>query len=214
MSPDAPGVPRGDGVIRVAVHSASPFARAGLEQAIAADPEFEVVGAPGSSDDFPEVILVDGTAADISRLRSGAIAAAAPRYVLLDDAFDAEEFANLFPLGLRAVLPRDSTPLEIAAALEATAQDLVVLTPEYIESLLPAERPESEAVDLREPLTARETEVLALLAEGAGNKEIAARLKVSENTAKFHVSSILGKLGATTRTEAVTRGYRLGLILI
>jgi len=68
--------------------------------------------------------------------------------------------------------------------------------------------------ELQEPLTAREKEVLALLAEGAGNKEIAAKLSISENTAKFHVSSILGKLGATTRTEAVSRGYRLGLILI
>ena len=58
--------------------------------------------------------------------------------------------------------------------------------------------------------------MLALLAEGAGNKEIAVRLKISENTHResFHVSSILGKLGATTRTEAVTRGYRRGLILI
>jgi DNA-binding NarL/FixJ family response regulator len=67
---------------------------------------------------------------------------------------------------------------------------------------------------LNDPLTARETEVLSLLAGGAGNKEIAGRLRISEHTAKFHVSSILSKLGATTRTEAVSRGYRLGLILM
>jgi len=52
------------------------------------------------------------------------------------------------------------------------------------------------------------------MAEGAGNKEIAARLRISENTVKFHVSSILNKLGAATRTEAVTRGYKEGLILM
>jgi DNA-binding NarL/FixJ family response regulator len=65
-----------------------------------------------------------------------------------------------------------------------------------------------------EPLTPREIDVLSLLAEGAGNKEIAARLHISEHTVKFHVSSILGKLGAATRTEAVTRGYKEGLILM
>ena len=52
------------------------------------------------------------------------------------------------------------------------------------------------------------------MAEGAGNKEIAARLHISEHTVKFHVSSILNKLGAATRTEAVTRGYKEGLILM
>ncbi len=65
-----------------------------------------------------------------------------------------------------------------------------------------------------EPLTPREVQVLGLLAEGAGNKEIAARLNISEHTAKFHISSIFSKLGVSTRTEAVTRGYREGLIMI
>jgi DNA-binding NarL/FixJ family response regulator len=126
------------------------------------------------------------------------------------------ELARLVKLGVRAILPRDSSPQEIAVALQAVAHDLVALTPELLESLLPAgsEDREEENEYLQEPLTARETEVLALLAEGAGNKEIAAKLNMSEHTAKFHVSSILGKLGATTRTEAVTRGYRLGLIFI
>jgi DNA-binding NarL/FixJ family response regulator len=67
---------------------------------------------------------------------------------------------------------------------------------------------------LAEPLTARELEVLAMLAEGVGNREIADRLAVSEHTAKFHISSILDKLGVSTRTEAVTTGLRTGLILL
>jgi two-component system, NarL family, response regulator YdfI len=65
---------------------------------------------------------------------------------------------------------------------------------------------------LAEKLTPRETEVLHLLAEGLVNREIATRLDISEHTIKFHIRSILGKLGASTRTEAVTLGLRSGLI--
>jgi DNA-binding NarL/FixJ family response regulator len=65
-----------------------------------------------------------------------------------------------------------------------------------------------------EELTPREREVLQLLAEGLGNKEIARRLRISDHTVKFHVNAILGKLGARTRTEAVTRAARQGLITL
>ena len=70
------------------------------------------------------------------------------------------------------------------------------------------------ADELSEEITSRETEVLRMLAEGAVNKEIAARLGISEHTVKFHISSILDKLGASTRAEAVTLGIRRGLIPI
>ena len=65
-----------------------------------------------------------------------------------------------------------------------------------------------------EELTGREIEVLRLLAEGLGNKEVASRLGISDHTVKFHISSILAKLGAGRRTEAVTIGIRMGLILL
>jgi DNA-binding NarL/FixJ family response regulator len=65
-----------------------------------------------------------------------------------------------------------------------------------------------------EPLTARELEVLQLLAQGLPNKLIAARLHISEHTAKFHVSSIMLKLGAASRTEAVTSAARRGLLIL
>jgi DNA-binding CsgD family transcriptional regulator len=70
--------------------------------------------------------------------------------------------------------------------------------------------------ELRGPdrLSAREVDVLAELARGAGNKQIAARLAISEHTVKFHVASIFAKLGVSSRTEAVTRGVRLGLIML
>jgi DNA-binding NarL/FixJ family response regulator len=70
----------------------------------------------------------------------------------------------------------------------------------------------SEEESPAEQLTAREAEVLRLLAEGLGNKDIAEKLGISEHTIKFHIRSILGKLGAASRTEAVTRGLRSGLI--
>jgi DNA-binding NarL/FixJ family response regulator len=67
---------------------------------------------------------------------------------------------------------------------------------------------------MAEPLTARELQVLQLVAEGLPNKGIARRLGISENTAKFHVASLCGKLGASSRTEAVTSAARRGLIIL
>jgi DNA-binding NarL/FixJ family response regulator len=65
-----------------------------------------------------------------------------------------------------------------------------------------------------ESLTDRELQVLSRLAEGLSNKQIAARLGISEHTAKFHVNAILGKLGVQSRTEAVVRAARLGLLML
>ena len=67
---------------------------------------------------------------------------------------------------------------------------------------------------LLESLTAREHDVLALVADGLSNRDIAGRLAISEHTVKFHLASIFGKLGVSTRTEAVQRGLRLGVIEI
>jgi DNA-binding NarL/FixJ family response regulator len=80
---------------------------------------------------------------------------------------------------------------------------------------LPAATPASQSVtEWVEPLTRREREVLQMLAAGLANKEIANRLHISDHTAKFHVASILGKLGAASRAEAVTQGIRRGLVLL
>lgn len=73
---------------------------------------------------------------------------------------------------------------------------------------------QSEREDLQEPLTSRELEVLEQLAAGLSNKAIGARLGISDQTVKFHVASITGKLGVTNRTEAVRRALRLGLIAL
>ena len=115
--------------------------------------------------------------------------------------------------GIRGVLTGDADAQQLARAVEAAASGLVVLDPGEVRT----ERSSSTrpvTLGLSEPLTARERQVLQMLAGGLGNKEIASRLKISEHTAKFHVASILGKFGASSRTEAVAIGLRRGLILL
>lgn len=115
--------------------------------------------------------------------------------------------------GVRAVLPVDVSAGQLATALDAVSQDLLVLHPSELQAARTS-RSSASGQLVVEPLTSREREVLQLLARGLGNKEIAARMKISEHTVKFHVASILGKLGASTRTEAVAVGLTRGLVLI
>jgi DNA-binding NarL/FixJ family response regulator len=195
----------------------------GLEAAVCADPRFEVVAKPNRADiasairtSKPDVVLLDASEADIRRIFAEFSAASiASVFVVLTGTANRSELHRMLQSGARAILTSDSSAAEIADALQAASGGLAVLSPELLDVLLPAsEAPNVDQVMLQEALTSRESEVLALLAEGAGNREIAAALGVSDHTAKFHVSSILSKLGATTRTEAVSRGYRLGLIFI
>ncbi len=146
-----------------------------------------------------------------------------PAVVVLAESVEGTQVREALRLGARAALPRDAVPEEIVAAVVAASAGLVALRPEAIEPLigdrarsLPPHVPSPGSTDgLREEaLTPRELEVLALLAEGLGNKEIAGHLRISEHTVKFHVASILGKLGAASRTEAVALGVRRGLIML
>ena len=115
--------------------------------------------------------------------------------------------------GVRGVLSGGANAEQLTVAIEAAANGLFVLHPDEVRPE-PAPRTQAATVELSEPLTAREHQVLGMLGAGLGNKEIASRLKISEHTAKFHVASILGKLGASSRTEAVAIGLRRGLILL
>ncbi len=151
---------------------------------------------------------------------SGWVAAGVPIILLVENS--ARRISQALPPGVRAILPRNVTPAEIAGAIEGVSAGLYVFHPSDVDSismLRPREAPVAEvapelAEPLVEPLTPREIEVLQLLSEGLGNKEIASRLNISEHTAKFHVASIMGKLGAMSRTEAVTLGIRRGLVMI
>jgi DNA-binding NarL/FixJ family response regulator len=111
----------------------------------------------------------------------------------------------------RAALPRDAPPERVAAAVRATLEGLIVVDPSLAAVL---QRPPTGLEPPVETLTARESEVLQLLAQGLTNRAVAERLGISEHTAKFHVNAILGKLGAQGRTDAVVRAARLGLIVL
>jgi DNA-binding NarL/FixJ family response regulator len=120
---------------------------------------------------------------------------------------------------IRSILPLQVTSDQLVAAIQATAAGLAVtLEPlgETEDAHTASNRADGIGLAGRfaEHLTARETVVLRLMALGLGNKEIASRLDISEHTAKFHVSSILAKLGAASRTEAVTIGMTRGLVAI
>jgi DNA-binding NarL/FixJ family response regulator len=135
--------------------------------------------------------------------------------VLLADGMAPSASADALRAGVRAALPADISPEQLVAALQAVASGLVVLHPSHANEALPAGAASSPALDeLAESLTRREQEVLQMLAAGLSNKEIAARLNISDHTVKFHVASILGKLGAASRTEAVSLGIRRGLVLL
>jgi DNA-binding NarL/FixJ family response regulator len=106
-----------------------------------------------------------------------------------------------------SVLPMDATTHQLVTAIAATVAGFAVTLPR------PPAAP-AEKMRIAEDLTAREVEVLRLMARGFRNKQLAALLNISEHTAKFHVSSVLAKLGARTRTEAVTIGMTRGLVAI
>jgi len=219
----------GGGLIRVLVWAKSAIVRAGLETIVRADERFAIARAdrgPGDhSGDLltlvrntaPDVVLLDGSDAGTSRFTSESPAEFdGPAFVVLVENPTRGELLRLLQNGQKSMLLRDSPPDEMTAGLYAASQGLVVLSPEILEILWPSgsEVAGFDELPPGEPLTPRESEVLALLADGAANKEIASRLGISEHTAKYHVSSILSKLGATTRTEAVARGYKEGLIVI
>ena len=217
-------------MIRVLVQARRGRAPAGLEALIRSRRGLVLLEAPpgGSLADHvielaPDVVLLDAPEGDpVPALRGLAALPHPPPVVLLGGAGGVPSAAAL-RAGVRAALPLEATGVEIAAAVEAAAAGLVALRPESVGDLrrlgaagsAATREASARAGDLgQQPLTARETEILGMIAEGLGNKLIAARLGISGHTVKFHVASIFAKLGAGSRTEAVTIGLRRGLILI
>lgn len=148
--------------------------------------------------------------------------AGAGSVALIDDP-DPAWVRSALRASIHAVIGRDANPEDMQLALQAAEAGFVLLHPSSVDGLLQSDAI-AEMDDMRsdgltgdgliENLTARESEVLRLVGLGLGNKEIAGRLAISEHTAKFHISSILSKLHAGSRTEAVSLGIRKGLIPI
>jgi two-component system, NarL family, response regulator YdfI len=217
----------GGGAIRVLVVSASAVRRAGLETIIKTTPPLKLVSSAHSisalsaqARDFqPDIILADLERADpnfIALVSSIWQAHAAPLFVILIDAPDSSWTSRALRAGVKAILPRDALSEEIFSAIQAVHAGFVILDPEVTQEL--ARHVHLESADhvpaAFDDLTTREIEVLRMMADGLGNKQIASRLGISDHTIKFHISSILDKLGASSRTEAVTLGIRMGLILL
>jgi DNA-binding NarL/FixJ family response regulator len=212
-------------VIRVFIVAASSFARAGL-QSLVGSRNVEVVGSAPNfeslADQWPDaeadILLVEASGepseAVIDSLAASHLASEAT-IVVLSDHSEPRWFAEALRAGVRALLPSDVSRDQLVATLEAAAAGLIVMHPAKVDAMFPAVEPASRPfAELTEPLTPRESEVLQMLASGLGNKEIAARLAISEHTVKFHVAAILGKLGAASRTQAVSLGIRRGLVLL
>lgn len=219
---------------RVLVSASSAVTRAGLETILAREPALTVVGGASTSlvediaEHEPDVVLVELAAGDeelLATLHTVSIdtddgTRPAPAVVVLTDERDPAHALDALRMGVRAVLPRDTGSAEIVAAVSAAAAGLVVVAQEWAQPLRGAlatvrGAPSAERGVLNpESLTPREVEVLQLIAEGLGNKQIAARLAISEHTVKFHVGSVFAKIRASTRAEAVMIGARRGLIVV
>src|ERR1700719_4545405 len=211
---------KGGGAIRIAVVATSGVRRGGLASIVRSHTDFHLAGSfgavaslvPFARNTELDVIVIDSDS--IRDLLLEPISEAA--IVLLTEVSDARSISRLLRSGVRAILSRESDPDDVLSAIYAAYDGLVLLSTPAAESLAAVygDHPLEPETELSEEITSRETEVLRMLAEGLVNKDIAARLGISEHTVKFHISSILDKLGASTRTEAVTLGIRRGLIPI
>jgi DNA-binding NarL/FixJ family response regulator len=160
----------------------------------------------------PDVVLLDSTDERAVAWLQDHPTSAPPAVLVLSDRYRSALGADWLRAGSRAVLPFHASADAIVAAIEAIAAGLVVLHPETIAGA--KVKPPASSRAAPSPLSPREIEVLGMIADGLGNKIIAARLGISLHTVKFHVASIFAKLGAETRTEAVTNAVRQGVLMI
>lgn len=199
------------------------LARAGLTALLAGQTDLSISGQGDSGPGLdalvqtgsPDVLLWD-LGWDFGEAENGALlerlADFTPRIPVLALLPAGEDVGGVWGAGVAGLLPRQVDGEILAAGLRAVAAGLLVVDASQ-RSLLtpPAETP---LLELIEPLTPREREILPLLADGLTNRAIARQLAISENTVKFHVQSLLGKLGAQSRTDAVVRATRLGLLIL
>ena len=209
-----------DARIRILVADDHPMLREGLVAVLGTQPDFEVVGEAADGSEAvrlaetlrPDVIMldlempgVDGVAT-LERLRD----AGSTSRAIVFTAYDTDQrILGALRAGARGYLLKGASRTEIFDANRTIHAGGSLLEPGVTTRLLDQLREDRQP---REALTPRELEVLVLISEGLHNSEIAGRLFVTERTVKFHVSSILAKLGADNRTEAVALAARRGLI--
>ncbi len=194
----------------VAVQLSSPIQQAGVV-ALLRRLGFEVLDDPPEALDVarPAVLVVDESwldaSADFGALPDLPLVGLGPLTRAVADV------AALMPSGW-AWLPAEASANELRAGVLAASAGLAALPAEQLGDLGGA--PGGGPARLDEPLTPRERDVLDLIAQGLSNKRVAQRLGVSENTVKFHVQALFGKLGVNSRAGATSRAIQLGLIFV
>ena len=198
--------------LRVLVVAAFPAVRAGLATLLTSDRQLEPIATEGvelaDAGSAPSVIVVDYSSGEPEEILS--IAEAFPGTALVMIGADLATDGPGLSGAPVAYLPSDVDATALTAAVRAAAAGLIVLDPTVAGAT--GVHTHARYSENAETLTAREREVLLLVAEGLPNKAIARELGISEHTAKFHVGSLLGKLGAASRTEAVTLATRRGIL--
>lgn len=228
-------------MIRILLADDHPIMREGLRAVLETQPDFEIVGTPDQAANGDEALrlalelkpdillldlempLMDGVET-IRRLRQRSSTGQKPGEqgsprIIVFTAFDNDErIIAALAAGANGYLLKGAPREDMFHAIRVTMQGGSLLQPVVASKLLrhmgQPGNPRLSEQPTYETLTERELEVLALLAQGMPNKEIAAHLVISERTAKFHISSIMGKLGATNRTEAVALAAQKGLITL
>jgi two-component system nitrate/nitrite response regulator NarL len=203
--------------LRVMAVADDPLTRAGLAALLSGQPGIAVVGQSASGDLSGQLSIYepDGIAWDVG----GDPAVAFEHLRTLDDPppvivllTDEAHASDAWLSGAHGLFLRTARIDRIALALRAVTDGLIVIDPALAHRLI---APHGRAdAPLTDSLTAREAEVLQWLAKGLANKAIAQRLTISESTVKFHINSIMSKLGAQSRTDAVVRATRLGLVIL
>ncbi len=197
-------------MIHVGVVAPAAALRLGLRELLQGLPDIMVVAEAAHPRDMPPV--------DVLVLTSPPLLAELPLeplpVLLLTE--DTERASSLVNLPVWGLLPLEASVDELSAALHGLVEGLVVGSPTLLGRLYqpPILHEAMDSLEVLDPLTARERQVLQLAAEGLANKEIAARLQISEHTVKFHLSSLYSKLGVSSRTEAVRTGTRLGWVVL
>ena len=207
--------------IRVLVVDDHPVVRDGLVAVLGTQPDLAVVGEAATGADAvrqaallkPDIVLLDLEMPEMSGVEAlRQLRAASPEtQAIVFTAFDTGELiVEAVRAGAKGYLLKGTPRDEIFKAIRTVSAGGSLLQPVVVSKLMQhvSRAAESPATSL----TARETEVLKWLAQGKSNKEIAAALSVTERTVKFHVSSILDKLNAGNRTEAVSVAAQLGLV--
>jgi two-component system, NarL family, nitrate/nitrite response regulator NarL len=211
------------GLLRVLIIADDPLVRAGLATILEDQPGFDVYS--GVSDRSEILASIDSFQADILLWDlgwDGGDERLSEKLETIDELKEAQldvialvgddtSIREVWAAGVGGLLHRGAIGEQLGAAIRSIATGLTVIDPLFQAELMISA---GQGSQLAESLTQREMEVLKLLAQGMTNKTIALQLEVSEHTVKFHINALFGKLSAQSRTEAVVRASRIGLILL